>query len=95
MKEIEVQREAVKNLRALGCTVFVTSSYREGRFTAGLPDIIVHRPGWEPGRCLSIEMKAPKGRTRAAQAAAVEAGATIKCISVEEVMISVYGLTTA
>lgn len=92
-KEIDIQHEAVNQLRKLGCTVFVTSTYRSGRVTPGLPDLLVHRPGWEAGICMAMEMKRPKGRTRPAQVEALRVGATIKCESVEEVMIAVFGLT--
>jgi len=101
--ENDLQNSVVNLLRSLGYTVmetgkarsksrcrcgaWVTASGWQGN-TVGLPDLYIHRPSWG-ALALPIEMKTPTGQVRPEQKALADAGVTIICRSVDDVVACV------
>lgn len=88
MSERIIQREIVKQLRKLGYTVWVTSTYRSARNTVGTPDLFVSIGG---GRAMCLEVKDSKGKHSKEQANQDRMGLVVTVRSVEDALQAVLG----
>jgi hypothetical protein len=87
--ESQLQILIVDYLRWHGYTVLETGLYKQSQRavnTNGTPDLLIRAKSWPMGFYIAVEVKTRTGRLRAEQRALEEAGGSIVCRSLEEVL---------